>query len=160
MRRKDREITEIEKIVDIMKKCDVCRLALFDEEYPYIVPLNFGVQFDGEKIELFFHGANMGKKLSLINENNKAGFNMDCSHKLITGDKACDYTMEYESVIGQGIITILSDADKIAALDSIMRNYSKDNNFEYNDNYVKAVTVFKLSVTGVTGKQLKREGSM
>lgn len=160
MRRKDREITEIEKIVEIMKKCDVCRLALFDEEYPYIVPLNFGVQYDGEKIELFFHGANQGKKLSLINENNKAGFNMDCSHKLITGDKACDYTMEYESVIGQGIITILSDADKIEALDSIMRNYSKDANFEYNDHYVKAVTVFKLSVTGVTGKQLKREGSM
>ena len=156
MRRKDREIIELDKIVDIMKKCDVCRLALFDQQYPYIVPLNFGLQYDDGEIKLYFHGANEGKKLSLIKENNRVSFEMDCSHKLITGDKACDYTMEYESVIGQGIIEILPEADKIKALDAIMRNYSKESEFEYNEKYVKAITVLKLSVTEVTGKQLKR----
>ncbi|MDF2587373.1 MAG: pyridoxamine 5-phosphate oxidase family protein, partial [Anaerocolumna sp.] len=43
MRRTDREITDLNQIVDIMKRCDVCRLAFFDKEYPYIVPLNFGL---------------------------------------------------------------------------------------------------------------------
>lgn len=43
MRRKDREITEFEEIIDVMERCGVCRLALHDEEYPYIVPLNFGM---------------------------------------------------------------------------------------------------------------------
>jgi nitroimidazol reductase NimA-like FMN-containing flavoprotein (pyridoxamine 5'-phosphate oxidase superfamily) len=157
MRRKDREITELEKIVEIMKKCDVCRLALFDKEYPYIVPLNFGLKYEDEKVELFFHGANEGRKLSLLEDNNKVGFEMDCAHKLITGDKACDYTMEYESVIGHGIVEILSEADKLSALDVIMKNYSKETKFEYNINYVKVVTVFKLSVTSVNGKQLKRK---
>jgi len=156
MRRKDREITELDTIVSIIKKCDVCRLALFDQEYPYIVPLNFGVQYDEGKIELYFHGASEGKKLDLMKQNNKVSFEMDCSHKLITEEIACNYTMEYESVIGQGIIEILSEEDKIKALDAIMRNYSKETNFEYNDKYIKAITVLKLSVTEVFGKQLKR----
>ena len=43
MRRKDREITDFNEMLEIMKKCDVCRIALNDEEFPYIVPLNFGL---------------------------------------------------------------------------------------------------------------------
>jgi nitroimidazol reductase NimA-like FMN-containing flavoprotein (pyridoxamine 5'-phosphate oxidase superfamily) len=66
MRRKDREVTDMNEIIEIIKKCDVCRLAFFDKEYPYIVPLNFGYSYDGAKLELYFHGANAGKKLELL----------------------------------------------------------------------------------------------
>lgn len=45
MRRKDREITDIEEIRDIIEKCKVCRLAMQDEEGLYLVPLNFGYEF-------------------------------------------------------------------------------------------------------------------
>lgn len=49
MRRKDREITDFHELIEIMKKCDVCRIALKDEDgYPYIVPLNFGLEVQGE----------------------------------------------------------------------------------------------------------------
>lgn len=34
MRRKGREITDFEEIIEIIKKCDVCRIALNDEDYP------------------------------------------------------------------------------------------------------------------------------
>ena len=43
MRRSDREIKEFDKIVEVMRKCDVCRVAINDEKYPYILPLNFGM---------------------------------------------------------------------------------------------------------------------
>ena len=56
MRRKDREVTEIREIIEIIEKCDVCRLALFAEQYPYIVPLNFGFIYDGAMLTLYFHG--------------------------------------------------------------------------------------------------------
>ena len=49
MRRKDREITDFDEIVSIIKRCDVCRLALNDEEFPYIVPLNFGLEVRGDQ---------------------------------------------------------------------------------------------------------------
>lgn len=43
MRRSDREVKEFEDIVAIMGKCDVCRIALNNNGYPYILPLNFGM---------------------------------------------------------------------------------------------------------------------
>ncbi|UTY39936.1 pyridoxamine 5'-phosphate oxidase family protein [Allocoprobacillus halotolerans] len=56
MRRKDREITDFHEIMNIINKCDTCRVALFDEEYPYIVPLNFGVDVQDEQVCFYFHG--------------------------------------------------------------------------------------------------------
>lgn len=54
MRRKDREITDFNEIMNIINKCDVCRLALFDEDYPYIVPLNFGVDKEDDQFVFVF----------------------------------------------------------------------------------------------------------
>jgi len=152
MRRKDREITELDKIVDIMRRCDVCRLAFFDEKYPYIVPLNFGLQYHDDKIILYFHGANAGKKLSLIQENNKVCFEMDCSHELVTGENACNYSMNYESVIGFGTIEILSNSEKQTALKAILQQYTSREDLSYNDKMINAVTILKLTVDQVTGK--------
>ena len=44
MRQENREIKEFNEIIEVMKNCDVCRLALNDDEYPYILPLNFGME--------------------------------------------------------------------------------------------------------------------
>ena len=66
MRRKDREITDFHEIIEIIRKCDVCRLALNDEGYPYIVPLNFGLDVRGDQVYFYFHAAVKGKKLDLI----------------------------------------------------------------------------------------------
>ena len=82
MRRKDREITDIAEIIGVMKKCDVCRLGLNDNGYPYILPLNFGMEVNGEKITLYFHSALEGHKVGLIQADNRASFEMDCGHEL------------------------------------------------------------------------------
>ena len=65
MRRKDREITDFDEMVKIIKECDACRIALNDEEtgFPYIVPLNFGLDVEDERVYLYFHGAMKGKRL-------------------------------------------------------------------------------------------------
>jgi hypothetical protein len=157
MQRKDREIKNIEDILQIMKKCDVCSLALFDEGYPYIVPINFGFSYDGKNIILYYHGANKGKKLSLIQKNNHASFEMNTSHKLITGDKACSYTMEYESVIGNGEIEILSENQKMEALNYIMKNYSNKEEFNFDARYLEVVCVYKLTAEKITGKKMIKQ---
>ena len=51
MRRTDREITDFSQIVEIMKRCEVCHIS-FSNEYPYVVPMNFGMKIDGEEITL------------------------------------------------------------------------------------------------------------
>ena len=54
MRRKDREIRDKKEIQNIMEACQVCSLAFSgtQEEYPYVIPLNFGVIWDGEELAL------------------------------------------------------------------------------------------------------------
>ena len=60
MRRKDREITEWNELLEVVQLCDVCRLAINDGEYPYILPLNFGYDAENGKITLYFHSARDG----------------------------------------------------------------------------------------------------
>ena len=42
MRRKDRHITQPDRIMSIIDGCSVCRIAMQDGEGLYIVPLSFG----------------------------------------------------------------------------------------------------------------------
>jgi nitroimidazol reductase NimA-like FMN-containing flavoprotein (pyridoxamine 5'-phosphate oxidase superfamily) len=153
MRRKDREITDFNEIIEIIKKCDVCRLALHDTEYPYIVPLNFGFAVEEGKLTLYFHGASEGKKLDLIRKDNRAGFEMDCSHELVADSKTGNVTMTYESVIGFGIISFVEDNDKLKALDILMYHYPVEKDFELNLTVLPRMTMFKLSVQGMTAKR-------
>ncbi|MCI8658890.1 MAG: hypothetical protein HFG54_01390 [Lachnospiraceae bacterium] len=93
MRRKDREITDFNEIIEIIKKCDVCRIALNDEDFPYIVPLNFGLDVQGEQVFFYFHAAMEGKKLDLIVKDNRATFEMDCDHNFILYEERMSCTM-------------------------------------------------------------------
>ena len=71
MRRKDREITDFDEMMKIIAKCDTCRLAMFDDEFPYIIPLNFGTDIENGQLYLYFHSSKEGTKLDLIRKNNK-----------------------------------------------------------------------------------------
>lgn len=152
MRRSDREIKNFNDIISVMNKCDVCRLALNDEYYPYIVPVNFGIEVLDNRIILYFHGAAEGKKYELIKRDNRAGFEMDCSHKLVTDILHGNCTMEYESVIGRGLIEIVQEDEKYDALCILMKHYHRDD-FPFNRDIIPQTTVFKLTVEAVTGKR-------
>ena len=41
MRRKDREITDIQKIKEILSKARYLHLGLFEGVYPYVVPIHY-----------------------------------------------------------------------------------------------------------------------
>lgn len=157
MRRADREVTDRNAIIAIMKKCDVCRIALNNEGYPYILPLNFGMEVKDGIIELYFHGAMSGTKYDLIKKDNRASFEMDCGHRLVTEVESGSCTMEYESVIGRGHMVMLSDAEKEDALHILMKQYHQEE-FLYNKAVMKETRVFKLVVEEVTGKARKKRG--
>lgn len=152
MRRSDREIKEFDEIVKVIEKCDVCRLAFPDTPYPYLLPLNFGMRMENGKIVLYFHGASEGKKYELIARNKKASFEMDCSHRLVAIPENKFCTMEYESVIGQGRIELVSENEKYDALCVLMKQYHKEE-FPFSQEVMEQTTVFRLIVDSVTGKR-------
>lgn len=152
MRRKDREITDFDQIMSIIEKCDVCRLALNDKHYPYIVPMNFGSAIENGQLYLYFHCANAGKKLDLIKANPKATFEMDCEHNILLYEERMSCTMGYASVIGHGEIEFVEDEAKFEALKVLMRHYHNED-FRFNTKIMPATTVFRLKVLDLTGKR-------
>ncbi len=153
MRRKDREITDLDQIVEIIRGCDACRIALNDEGgYPYIVPLNFGLEVVGDTYYLWFHGANRGKKMELIARDNRATFEMDTNHTLIMYDDRMSCTMGYASVIGHGLIEIVPKEEKIHGLKVLLSHFHEDD-FPINEKLLAATTVFRLRVIDMTGKR-------
>jgi len=71
MRRSEREVTDKNEIFEILSSCQVVRVAFFDDEYPYIVPLSFGAEKEGETFAVYFHCASEGKKVKLIEKNDR-----------------------------------------------------------------------------------------
>lgn len=142
-----------EELVEILKKGEVCRIALNTDSAPYIVPLNYGFTWD-DKLEIYFHCAQEGRKIDLIAKNNAAGFAIDVDHELHVGHKGCKCGMNYKSVIGSGkIFEVDDDSDKKRALDIIMFHYGYKGELEYEDNMFHITKILKLEVDEISGKQ-------
>jgi len=149
MRRKEKEITEASAIEAIIKKSLVCRLALSDGNFPYIVPLCFGYR---DKV-LYFHGSLKGKKIDIIRKNRNICFEFDINTEIVKAEDACHWSMKYKSVIGFGKAVFLEDLDeKRKALNIIMSQYS-DRTFQFNDATLKGTVVIKVEIESMTGKQ-------
>ncbi|MEG1427524.1 MAG: pyridoxamine 5'-phosphate oxidase family protein [Oscillospiraceae bacterium] len=155
MRRKDKEITNPEEILRIIDSCEVLHLAMVDGDTPYIVPMNFGYTWEDEKLTLYFHGANEGRKLEILQKNSKVSFVMDCEHRLVTGELPCQYSYEYASVMGEGRAEMVTDPqEKMNAMKIIMKHLS-GRDFDFNERLISIVTLIRLPVDSYTGKRKK-----
>lgn len=156
MRRSDREVTNPAEQLEIIRRCDVCRLALNGTDgWPYILPLNFGAECKDGQLVLYFHGANSGTKYELMARDSRASFEMDCCHELFTDEGKMMCTMAYQSVIGQGELSMVPEEEKQHALEVLMAHYHLDE-FPVNPATVPHTTVFQLKVLRMTGKHRRR----
>jgi nitroimidazol reductase NimA-like FMN-containing flavoprotein (pyridoxamine 5'-phosphate oxidase superfamily) len=153
MRRDDREITDLPAIEKIISDSDVCRIAMADGNTPYIVTMNFGYT-GGEKPCLHFHCAPEGRKLEMIRKNNYVCFEMDCDHNIFTGEKGCDWGMNYNSVVGYGNIFIVQDQiEKKAGLTHIMNHYGGSGDYSFDEKVLDRTMVLRLEICEMTGKR-------
>ncbi len=153
MRRKDRLVDDPHELRLILEECKVCRIATIDEEGLYIVPLNFGYEYDGEKLALYVHSSRDGRKVRAFKKNAAVAFEMDTGHELIEGDIACQTSYRYMSIIGNGSIHELDDsAEKANALNILMRHLTGQAS-EFNDRMMNAVAVFRIDVSRFSGKR-------
>lgn len=158
MRRKDREVIDFAKITDIISRCTCCRIGFNDDGEVYIVPLNFGFEQKDNTFVFYFHGANEGRKIDLIQKNPAVGFEMDTDHTVYSLDEtdtiACNYTARFQSVIGNGIVSIVSDTEeKKHGLSLLMEHNTGKTDWHFEEKMLRAVTVFKLEVTKLSCKE-------
>ena len=149
MRKSNKEIKDRAVIEEILSKSLICRIAISDADYPYIVPMNYGYSDNA----LYFHCATEGRKIDLIRKNNRVGFEIEDDYEIVKSDISCKWTTKYRSIIGYGDIEIISDhEEKKQGLDILMKHHGRNDN-EYDDRIVEKVLILKLEIKNLTAKQ-------
>lgn len=156
MRRRDKEIRERAEIDAIIRGCQVCRLAFAMENEPYVVPVSFG--YDGAS--LFFHTAPSGRKIDFLEANGRVCFELDRDVRLQPdAETACKWTFAYESVIGYGRVSELTDpAEKTRGLDQVMLQYS-GRKWELDASMLERTRVWRIAIDSLTGKRSEEKAS-
>ena len=153
MRRKDREVTDIDSILRIVSEAKILHLGLFDEVYPYVVPMHYGFDYEDGTLTFFLHGAKEGHKLDLIRNNASVCVELECDTELVSGgDIPCKYGSTFASVIARGTAEIVEDEqEKIRGLKLLMKNQT-GRDFAMNASMAAAVAVIKVTSTDFTAK--------
>jgi nitroimidazol reductase NimA-like FMN-containing flavoprotein (pyridoxamine 5'-phosphate oxidase superfamily) len=150
MRRNEREITDKSEISEILASNTICRIALSRNDTPYIVPMSYGYA-DGA---IYLHSAGEGTKIDIIRENHRVCFEVTDFVEPVPGNKACDFSVRYRSVVGFGKIEIVEDIEeKQAGLNHIMRRHTGKGEWEIPEKAVSGVTVLKITIEKISGKQ-------
>lgn len=157
MRRVDREVTDPVKINEIISRCTCCRIGFNDDGEVYIVPLNFGYTASGDSYTFYFHGAKDGRKIDLIHKSPEAGFEMDTGLEVYPHNEsglACSYTARFQSIIGNGTVSIVTDeTEKKLGLSLIMEHNTGKSEWTFDEKMLSTVAVFKLQVTKMSCKE-------
>ena len=145
------EISNETELLGIINRCQFCHLAMVDAEgRPYVIPMNFGYR---EQV-IYMHGAQLGKKISILSQNPTVCINFSTDHLLRyqNEDVACSWSMKYRSVLVYGKAEFITEQDeKIAALHIIMSQYS-DKPFKFNPPSIREVIVWRIKTDKIEGR--------
>lgn len=150
MRRKDKEITDQQKIQDILTNGRLCHISMASNDEPYMVTVNYGYKNNC----IYFHSAPEGRKIEMIRKNLKVCFMIYTDDLIVSGENPCrDWSMKYKSVIGTGKATILENSkEKAEGLIILMDHYSKKGPFKFGEKNLEKTTVIKIEIEKISGK--------
>lgn len=153
MQRKDREIKDERAIEDLVAKRPFVTIALCKDDEPYIVTVNHA--YDPSSKSLYFHCANTGKKLDML-ESNPHVIAQVLDDRGYVRDE-CDY--DYFTVNLEGVARkVVSDKEKIHALDLLLGKFEPGLDAEdARKKFIKQssfgrVAIYRIDVSSMTGK--------
>jgi len=153
MSKKEREITEQNTLMEILRQGKYVVISMCRDNEPYVVTLNYG--YDENRNALYFHCAQKGLKLDFINHNSNVcatviedrGYKMgECSHgyrSVVFWGRMCEIKdlPEKKHAIGVLLAHLEDDPDKV-------RERSLKSEEVYKD-----VGILRLDIMEITGKQ-------
>lgn len=155
MRRRDREIVQQEEITKIIKECKVLHLAMVEEGDSYVIPINFGYEWnDGGDLVLYLHSALQGRKLDMIRRNQRVSYSMCMEGETyFVPQDPCESGCYFASVVGTGEATILEDAgQKCHGLACLMK-HQVDAEITFSPQEAKSVAVIQIVSKDYSAKQ-------
>jgi uncharacterized protein len=146
-----RYVTDRSEMEEIIRKCQVCHLAMVDADgLPYLLPFNFGYE-DGV---IYLHSSRAGKKIGILtrNPNVCVEFSTDYLLRFQNEKVGCSYTMKYRSVLAYGKVEFIEEPEhKIKIMNIVMKNYTSGE-FSYNTPSLNEVCCWIVKVEKFEGK--------
>ena len=134
----------------ILKQCRTCYVAMSDDNVPYVLPMNFGIEGDS----VILHSAQEGRMWETIRKNPKVCINWTLGEELAWQDErvGCSYRVKSSSVIIEGTAQIIDDnEEKERLFRQFMTQYS-DLPFKFNAPAIRNVGVMLVPITTLTAK--------
>ena len=151
MRRKDREIESREEVINVLKRCNTVSVGFQGQEYPYVVPVSFGVVQKDGVLTLYFHGAPKGLKNDMLEKNPKVCVQGHIFYR--TEPTPRGITTRYESVIGFGVAQKADGDEAVVGLRSITEHYGYPGYSVEQCRGLAATAVYKITIEQLTGKR-------
>lgn len=153
MRRRDREITDKKVIEQFIAKEQILRIGFNDNGEIYVIPVNYGYSLANDKYSFYFHGAKAGRKFELSKLEPVVGFEIDGKYRILESEIACDFSATFQSVIGTGKLYLVDDREeKRKGLNAIMRQVASKAEWDYSEEMLETVAVFRLDVDKISCK--------
>jgi len=151
MRRKDREITDLNQIYDILYRCDTINLGMNGGAAPYVIPMTFACALEDGKVVIYFHSAQGGRKWDILNADPNVCVEAHIYYKTVK--EGSGITAKYESVIGTGkAMPVEETAHKVAAFKLMLDHYKHSGFPAESCTGLPHCTVFKVVLDEVSGK--------
>jgi len=120
-RRRDRTM-DTPWIRDFLARAPFGVIATADGSQPYAIPLSF--VFDESAHAIYLHKAKTGRMLTNIATNNRVCFSVAEMGRLLPGDRGCEFSVEYASVVVSGRASVVTDpAEAGRALQGLLNKY-------------------------------------
>ncbi len=148
---RNRPITSKQDILDVLRRCQWCHVAMVDaENKPYVIPMNFGFIDD----TIYIHGAAEGKKIGILRNNPAVciNFSIDQELRYQSEQVACSWSMKYRSVLCYGTVEFVEDpVEKMKGMNVVMAQYT-NREFTYNHPSIREVSVLRIKVARFEGR--------
>ena len=139
---------DIDKVITA---CKTCYLGMSDNDFPYVLPMNFAL--DGDSVIL--HSAQSGRMWETIKKNQNVCINWTLGEDLAWQDEkvGCSYRVKSKSVMVEGKVEFINDFDeKTRCMQLLMAQYS-DREFKFSKPAVENVGIIKVVIDKITAKE-------
>lgn len=156
MRRKEFNVDDKSKLLEFLEDQEFGTLCIFDEPYPYAVPLNF-VYFEDK---IYFHGATSGRKYELAKNKVNCSFSVVKPFSLLPSyffdsEFACFATQFFASAFFEGHVCLVEDTNiKAQVLQAMMEKLQHEESFlniveniKKHEESLKKVAIYEFEFT-------------
>lgn len=154
MRRIDKQISDTEKMKDILQSVKYITIALCKDNTPYLATLSHG--YERKHNCIYFHCASQGKKIEFMKANNHVWG--QALNDLGYAAGQCNHL--FETVQFSGTVTFLEKLEeKREALECMIRHLEKDPQpviARIKNERLASTTFGRINIEQMTGKQPER----